>query len=588
MIKKFLISVLLCGIVMLASQSCRKSYAPDSAVNEGSDDSPGIEEAEDYIWIESEIINITLAGNSITADNSGVTVTGSKATITSAGTYEITGTLNDGQIIVDSDDAGIVRLILNGVNITCSNSAPVLINRAGKALIVLGDNTQNTLTDGASYILDSDNEPDAALFSKSYLSFYGTGTLTVNANYKDGIAGKDGVLVKSGKLNITSADDGIRGKDYFIAHKGNITINSKGDGIKSDNDIDTDLGYITIDSALLNITSGADGLAAKTNLTIRDGSFNITTGGGAGTVTFTTGGSMGGPGGGGSGGYNGTVSEKAMKAGNVLLIEKGNFVISSADDAIHSDATATINDGIFSIASGDDAVHAETSFTLNEGTMNVSKSYEGIESAAITINKGTINLVAADDAFNATKGLAAGGTESNDGSLISITGGYVCVNATTGDGLDSNGNVTISGGTVVVHGPSSSPEVGFDINGTFAISGGFIIGTGPNSGNMIEGPTASSSQYSVKTTISSTLTPATLFHMQDESGTELVTFKPVRNTYYIVFSSPQLVSGNTYSIYTGGSSTGINTNGLYNSGIYSDGVLKKSFTISSILTNVSF
>ena len=163
------------------------------------------------------------------------------------------------------------------------------------------------------------------------------------------------------------------------------------------------------------------------------------------------------------------------------------------------------------------------------------------------------------DGFNATKG---NGGETNDGSCLYLYGGTVNVNVIGGDGLDSNGNIVMTGGTVVVQGPPSSPEVALDYNGTFNISGGLLIASGPNSGNMIQTVSSTSSQRAVKVTMSSLLTTSTLFHIQDSQGSSLVTFKPVRNVYYIIFSSSDLVNGSTYSIYTGGTSTGTNEGGL--------------------------
>jgi hypothetical protein len=574
--KRRLLFLLTEALLILSFAACEEENT--TKVNEK-------EDPTDYTWDTSTVVQITLDGTSITVDPSVANVSGSKVTITDVGTYSIQGTLTDGQVIVDSKDEGNIRLILNGANITCSNSAPIYILDAKKIIINLADGTQNYLTDGTTYVTE-EGEPNAALFSNAYLSIFGNGSLTVTAKYNDGISTDDGLIIKSGNISVSATDDGIRGKDYLIINSGYFTINAKGDGMKSDNEDDNTLGYILIDSATANITSSADGITAKTNLTIKDGSYTIKTGGGAPT-TISTGGGGGGmkpPGGGTSGGYTGTVSAKALKALSIMIIEKGTFNISSADDAIHSNDAITIDGGTFSIATGDDVIHADASITINGGDLDISKSYEGIESASITFNDGNLILTATDDGFNATKGSA---TESNDGSSACINGGYVVVNCSSGDGLDSNGNFTIQAGTVIVHGPQSQPEVGFDINGTFDISGGFFIATGPNSGNMIEVPSSSSSQYSVKVTIQSNLSSTTLFHIQDASGNELVTYKPVRNVYYVVFSSENLVNGSSYSIYTGGSSTGIYSNGLYTGGTYTGGTLKKTFTISGKTTSVS-
>jgi hypothetical protein len=537
-----------------------------------------------YTYDTATVVQVNLNGSSITVVPDVATVSGTKVTLKSAGTYKITGTLADGQIVVNANNSGNVRLILNGVNIKCSTSAPIYIKDADKALIDLADGTVNTLTDGTSYVTDESGEPNAALFSDAELVIYGEGSLNVTANYNDGISSDDGLVIKGRTITVKSVDDGIRGKDYLIIRDGKIMVNSTGDALKSDNETDTSKGYLIIDSGTLTLTATAgDAVDAITNLTVNGGIFNIITGGGAGTSTG--GGGRGMPGGGSPEGYSGTISEKALKASVSVKIEKGTFTINSADDAIHSNGLVIIDDGNLSVATGDDAVHAETSVTINGGTLNITKSFEAIESASITVNKGNVTLVATNDGFNATNG---SGGESNDGSILTFNGGYIVANVSSGDGLDSNGNIVMTGGTVIVHGPQSAPEVAFDFNGTFTISGGILIGGGPNSGNMIEVPGSNSSQYCIKATSSSNVSASTIFHIQDASGNDVVTFKPVRSTYYFAFSSAQLTNGSSYTIYTGGSSTGVNTDGLYTGGTYSGGTFKKTFTISSKITSVTF
>jgi hypothetical protein len=575
-------------LMLTLSISCEKIFDQKS----NGEDSPANEDPGDYTWDNSKVVNITLNGTTIAIDSAGATADGSKLTISSAGTYSIKGSLANGQLIVDTKDDGIVRIILSGVNINCSSSAPVFISKANKVVLILADGTRNYLTDGSSYITDKDGEPKAAIFSNSYLSIAGEGALNINASYKDGISSDDQLIIRSGTISVTSKDDGIRGKDYLLIWNGKITVNSGGDGMKSTNDEDADLGYILIEYGTINITAaGGDAIDARTTLLIKDGIFNIKTGGGAVISTGSTGTggpAPQGPGGGAQptgGGYNGTVSEKALKAGGTLTIEKGTFTVDAADDAIHSNTDVIIKDGTFELASGDDGIHADNSVTFDGGSINITKSYEGIESASINVNSANIYLASADDGFNATKGKA---TESNDGSCLTIRSGNIVVNSSQGDGLDSNGNVVISGGTIIVHGPQSSPEVGFDVNGSFDISGGFLIGTGPNSGNMIETPGSTSSQYCIKVTISAALSSSSLLHIEDAAGKDILTFQPVRSIYYAILSSADLKNGSAYNIYTGGASTGTKSNGLYSGGSYTGGTLKKSFTISSKITSVSF
>jgi hypothetical protein len=574
--------ILLSGMI-LAAGACKKYYP-----QEGDDNNHLTEDSGDYIWDLTDEVNIVLTGASATVEGEGATVNGSQVTVTAGGNYRISGTLENGRLVVDNSDDVTVRLILGGVDITNSKSAAIFVRNAAKVVVIMPDGTENRLTDGTSYVFDdlTDEEPAAALYSKSYLSFFGTGSLNVNGRFRDGIVGKDGLVINSGIITVNAVDDGIRGKDFIVVWDGEITISSGGDGLKSDQDNDESLGFIMIENGDFKIAATAgDAIDATTSLTIADGDFYITTGTvttkSAGTVT---GGFPGGVPGGSSGGYSGLISEKGLKAGGNLSILKGSFEINTADDAIHSGNQITIEDGSVSAASGDDGVHSDGAFVMNGGTLNITKSYEGIEGPSITVNGGDISLVSDDDGFNATKGSA---TEANDGSILYFNGGSIAVNSSKGDGLDSNGNITMKAGTVVVHGPQSSPEVGFDVNGTFAVSGGFLIATGPNSGNMIEVPSSSSSQYSVKVTFSSSLSSSTLFHIQDADGNDCATFKPVRSVYYIVVSSPDFKNGSTYSIYTGGTYTGTESNGLYTGGIYSGGTLRKSFTITSKNTSIS-
>jgi len=576
--KYYSVLLLISAFLLMLTPACEKHYANSTSDEEQTDDSgtgtDGSEAASDYEWVTSDVVYITLNATSITVDGNGATVSGSTVTITAAGTYSISGTLTNGQVIVDTNDDGVVRIILNGVDITCSSSSPVYVKDAAKAVVILADNTTNNLTDGTSYVFDDTEkqEPDAAVFSKSFISFYGNGALVVKGNYADGIVGKDGLVIKSGNITVTSKDDGIRGKDYIIVRDGKITVTSTGDGLKSSNEDDTSLGYISIDKGTFNITSGGDAISAPTNVTVSYADMTIKSGGGSGSSTTTQ-------------GYSGTVSAKGIKADASIVINDGIISVNSADDALHSPASIIVNGGSTTLSTMDDAIHAEGSLTVSGGTINITKCYEGFEGPAINISGGNINLVSTDDSFNGTKGMA---TETSDGSAVNISGGTILLNPSTGDGLDSNGNVTMTGGTVIVQGPSSQPEVCIDVNGTFNISGGLFIGSGPNSGQMIEASSSTSSQYCVLAKSTTTLSAGTIVNIQDTDNKSLVTFKPVRSIYYIVFSSPDLASGSSYYIYTGGSSTGTSTGGLYVGGIYSGGTQKKNFTVSGKVTTVSF
>jgi hypothetical protein len=541
-------------------------------------------------------------GNNITVDGKGATVDNNKVTITSAGTYSIKGSLTDGQIIVNAGDEDKVYIILNGVNITSSNSAPIYIKNAKKAIISLADNTANNIKDGENYVFEgeSTDEPNAAIFSKSDLIFIGNGSLTVDAKYNNGITSKDDLKIESGNIIVNSKADGLRGKDSVVITNGNITINSGEDGMKSTNDEDIEKGYILIEGGKINITSGKDGIQAETNALVKDGDITINTGGGSKNAAVKE--EMG-PGMGGKQFNSNTTTEattteeesistKAIKSGVNIIIEGGTFNIDSANDAFHSNNNLVINAGTFNISSGDDGLHSDSTLTINDGNINIAKSYEGIESESITINGGKISLVSSDDGFNASSSSesAAGngvptskGGESAGTGKLNINGGKISVNA-NGDGLDANGSIYMKGGTVIVNGPSSDGNAALDYDATFSATGGVFIVAG--SAGMAQAPSSESTQNSIKVTLSSQ-TANTLVRVENADGEEVVTFAPSKQYASFVIASEKIKTGSTYKVYVGGSSTGTATDGLYSEGTYSKGEEIGSATISSSVTEIT-
>ncbi|WP_346860909.1 carbohydrate-binding domain-containing protein [uncultured Draconibacterium sp.] len=540
-----------------------------------SDDADNVddhEDASDYTWSSSDEKSIVLNGNTISSGSSDVSIDGSVATITGAGTYALSGSLNDGQIIVDTEDESIVRLILNGVDISCSSNAPIYIENAEKVMLVLLNGTSNSVSDGSSYS-SGEEDANAAIFSKSDLTIFGEGSLSVDGNYSDGITSKDGLIIASGNITVKSVDDGIRGKDYLIIEDGNITVNSSGDGLVSDNIEDEGRGYITINDGSLTITSGCDAIQAGKDVLIVYGTLDLTSGGGSSSTVSSS------------------SSAKGIKSGVSTIIYGGTITINAADDAIHTDGNLEIYDGTFYIASGDDGIHSEYNSVYTSGNIYITKSYEGLESAlgSITINGGNFNIVASDDAINISAGGASFGgpghksTSSSSDYVLNIAGGYIAINC-GGDGLDSNGSLVISGGTQLVSSSTRNDNSALDYDVSCQVSGGFLVAVG--SSGMAEAPGTSSSQYSVLVIFKSQQSAGTIIHIEDNEGTEILTYKPPKAYQSIAFSSDNLEKGATYKVYTGGSSSGSATDGLYTSGTYSGGNLYTSFTISSVVTKV--
>ncbi|MBI5649450.1 MAG: carbohydrate-binding domain-containing protein [Chloroflexi bacterium] len=540
------------------------------------------DDAKDYTWDASQVIAIKLQGNSISAGGAGVTVQGNTATITAPGTYQLSGTLADGQIIVNATGKGTVRLILNGVDLHSSTSAPIYVMSADKTVIVLADNTRNTVTDAKTYTLaPNTDEPNAAIFSKGDLTIFGNGALTVDGNFNDGIASKDGLIIASGNITVRAVDDGIRGKDYLIVKNGTITVNAQGDGLKSDDADDAARGYISIANGAINITAKRDAIQAHTDILITNGKFNLVTGGGSNAR------------------LDANTSAKGIKVIATAQIDGGTFTIDSADDAIHSNNHILINGGVFTLATGDDAVHGDATVKIVNGAINITKSYEGIESAVITINGGEIRVVSSDDGINGAGGDGGGmpvpgfrgapGMPPGQGSAAAskywlyINGGYIVVDS-GGDGIDINGSVEMTNGTVIVNGPTVRMNSAVDYDGAFKMTGGFLVAVG--SSGMAQTPGESSTQSALLLNLTTVQPAGALVQIRSADGKDVLTFKPTKEYQSIAFSSPALVQGATYDVYLGGSSTGTMKDGLYQGGATTLGAKNTTFTIAGIVTRI--
>ncbi len=552
----------------------------------------------DDTWDESTAVGITLAGDTAKVFGAGAQVNGGKVTITAGGTYLISGSLDDGQIVVDTQDKETVRLVLNGADISCSTSAPIYVASANKTIIVLADGTQNRLTDGESYVLrdEESDEPNAAVFGKSDLTINGDGALTVTANYNNGIASKDDLKIVSGLITVDAVNDGIKGRDCIGIKGGIITITAGGDGMQSNNNVDPAKGYVAIEDGSFKITAQNDGIQAETTLLISGGDFTISTGGGntSGSAHTDTG---WGQGPGRTTSSTATIettaestSAKGLKGGSAVLVEGGTLTIDSADDAIHSNGSIRIDGGSLELASGDDAMHADASVGIDGGEIEVSTSYEGIESVTITLRDGIVHLVSTDDAINGISGTTASGAtataaqgppgESGDAQLV-ISGGYTAIDA-GGDGLDINGTVQMTGGTVLINGPTNDGNGPIDYYGEFKVTGGLLVAVG--SSGMAEAPSETSTQYSIMVNFEQSQQPGTLVHIEDQNGEDLLTFSPTKQYQSVLICSPDIQNGSTYTVFVGGNSTGTAADSLYSGGSYTPGTEYASLAVSAITT----
>ncbi|UOE42955.1 carbohydrate-binding domain-containing protein [Agromyces larvae] len=487
----------------------------------------------DDTWSVADETAITLSGSSATSDSDAVSVDDGTVTITAAGTYRLSGDL-DGQVVVNVPGDGLVRLVLDGVDIASDSSAAIAITAAEEVQVVLADGSSNTLADTAAYADGAD--VNAALFSATDLVIAaesaGTGELVVHGNGNDGIASKDGLRITGGTITVDAVDDGIRGKDEVQIDGGTITVTAGGDGLKADDEEDADRGYLAIAGGDVTVTAGGDGLDAATDVVVWGGTLDVTSGGG----------------------HEASVAEdasaKGLKGRVYVVIDGGSVTVDAAEDAIHTDNTAHLADGTVEVAAGDDGVHADVALTVSGGTVDVTASYEGLEGSAITIAGGTTRVAASDDGVNVSAGDVA---STADALTLTVTGGTLEVDA-DGDGLDANGSISMSGGTVTVQGPTNDGNAALDYDGTFDITGGTLIAVGAS--GMAMAPGADASQASVLVTLDRTVAAGTTLQVTASDGTVVGTVTAAKQAGSVAFSSPGLVNGETYTVTAEGAAVG--------------------------------
>lgn len=591
----------------------------------------------DVGYEESDSVKISLSDDSTTvssgsSDNSstddtvdGVTVDGNVITITSGGTYIISGTLTEGQLVVDADDEK-VQIVLDNADITCSTSAAIYVKSAGKTFITLAEGSENILMNTAEFEAIDDNNIDAVIFSKDDLALNGSGTLTINSENGHGIVSKDDLKITGGTYNITAASHALSGKDSVRIAAGTFNLVSGKDGIHSENADDSSKGYVYIAGGEFTIDSTGDGIDASNIVQIDGGTFDITAGGGVENSTKTHEDNMMGGRGGGKGPQMGeapdgnapsekpsgeapqgdpgnnssdnsnsdretppekpdsntnqaagteqsesdtsdsdSASTKGIKADGRLYINGGTFTINSADDSVHSNSAVTINDGAYTLTTGDDGVHSGEAVEINGGTITISESYEGLEGLTVTINDGDIDITSSDDGIN-----AAGGTEemgfgrmgndrtentSTDEMWMEINGGYIHVLA-GGDGIDSNGDITVNGGEVYIDGPSDNGNSAIDYGDRSAcyINKGTVVAIG--SSGMAEDISDDSDQQVMLVKLDSQKEAGEVI-LTDSDGNEIITYTALKAYDCVIISTKDLEAGQTYTLTTSGTQTNV-------------------------------
>ncbi len=522
---------------------------------------------------ETGTTKITFLGMTANVEGSGAKLEGNLLKIIRGGIYELSGTFDDGRIVVRADGEDVV-LILNGVNITCSNSAPLFVSKAESVTLVLNGTTENVFTDGSTYDYSLEycdvvkEEPDACIFSKDDLIIRGTGSLTVNANFNSGIKSNDDLDIVNTTVNVNAKNHGINGKDSLIIDNSTVKVVSGGDGLRSTQDTDPTRGYANFTNSNIFVTSSEDSIQVETGLTVDNCSICLNAGGGYDAPASTS-------------------STKGIKVNQgYMTFNSGTMIINSRDDGFNVLGDISLNGGRINISTADDGIHSDSAIYLGCEMLTVENSIEGIEGMSITVGGGYVYVNAYDDGIN-----TAGGADNeefdwggmnpfviNENNYIEILDGHVVVNA-NGDGVDSNGNIYLTGGTLIVNGPTNDGNGALDYAGDFHIEGGTLLATG--AAGMAQVPD-NPAQYCLSITFDETLREGDIVNIS--SGDSEFTFyiaKPISN---LIFSSPDILANATYEVSYGGKySGGEIVDGICTGGKYSGGKIFCELTIDDYL-----
>lgn len=561
--------------------------------------------------------SITLSPDGSTSTDASVLIDGQTVTITQEGTYEIAGTLDDGALIVESGENAKITLVLGGVSIKNTTGAAIQIGTADDVTIELAEGTTNVLQSGEEVDIatatESEEASGGALQSKADLKIKGKGSLTVLGYLNNGIHCTKDLKIKNGNISVTALGHGIKGKKSVTVSGGTVTVTSGKDGITSDKTENEEKGFVTIEGGEIIITSAGDGVSAETTLTVTDGVISIISGGGSANAQQKTDNMRGWWDFDNSDSDDDSASCKGLKAGKALVISGGSITIDAQDDALHTDGDMTISGGECILSTGDDGAHADLSLTVLDGKITVLTSYEGLEANQITLAGGDLDITATDDGINAnggSDGFSGGfgggfgggrggmggsfGGRRNDTNkqsgdmtppddnapsgnpptmpgqdaadsattddttdkqpVLLITGGKITVNA-DGDGLDSNGNLRVEGGDITINGPANGGngalDIGTENGGSGVIAGGTLIALGTSS--MTENFGSTSTQCAFLVTMNSFGAGETIT-ITDSQGTVLYTGVTVKSANSVVFSSPDLTVGETYTVTIGSTS----------------------------------
>lgn len=478
----------------------------------------------DGSWSTDDATVITLSDDEIHISGSGAYTLNGSVYITNGGKYVLSGTLSDGSIVVDAYASSKVFLMLSGCSVTKSDDAALRVNQADKVFLTLGEGTENFLESGEVYSEEalSDNA-GGTIFSHDDLTINGSGSLTVTANYKHGIDANDDLVITGGTIAITAPEDAIHVNERFNFTAADLTITAGDDGIHAD-------ASILIADGTVFIKECYEGLEALTidisggETTIYSSDDGLNANGGSSDFGM------------GGGGFGGGMQGGGRMPGNMngeASTENGDFPGEMPE-----------MDSEFEERMRERGSEMEERF----GEMDSEFEFGG--------QMPEMGSEFEERVREETTEATVGSDTTSEETWIHISGGKVTVineNSQDADGLDSNGDIVITGGEIRVslsgNGSNSAIDYGSESGGVCEISGGTVVACGSYS--MAEAFDSTSTQCSILYNFSDGADPGTTVSLLDADGNELLSYTAVAGFTSVNLSCPELTVGETYTVVIG-------------------------------------
>lgn len=510
-------------------------------------------------WEEDGATRISLSDDGCAVDGAGAVADGTTVTITAGGTYVLTGQMPAGQVVVNADGEK-VQLVLDGASVTSTDSAAILVRAAKKVWLTLADGTQNKIATSGSFAEDDEYSIDGAVWCKSDLTINGTGALTVSSAEGHGIVCKDELALVSGDVEVEAARHAVQAQDAACVVAGTWSLTAGTDGIHCGDDDDAEKGSALIVGGTVSIDAASDGVDAANVLEVDGGEVTV------------------------SAGDDGLHSERALQ------VDGGTVTVTKSYEGLEG-STVTVNGGVIDVTSSDDGVNAAGDPTGDSSAEAADAGAFGPEAAAGQpedpmgggrapagdgrapedadaqaptstgqVPAGSGGQVPADAGGQAP---GAGGDMDYDSTAqVTINGGKLTIQA-GGDGIDSNGDLTVTGGEAYVFGPASDGDGSLDFAGTGTITGGVVMCAG--SSGMAQNFGDASTQGSMLVSASGQAGDAIQLVDEDEN---VVASCEARTSYSCVLvSAPGVESRKTYTLTCGDASSEITMDGLVYSNV---------------------